>query len=228
MMKEVMTLRKLEHPNIVQLFECYEYNNQFSIVVDLCTGGELFDKLYTGGALRDADAATVIRCLLQALAHCHAQKVMHRDIKPENVLLEEGQGFGTVKLADFGSAHWLTEGELASGLVGTPYYVAPEVVRSQTDDKVGYDEKADIWSIGALAYVLLSGVPCFDGDTDTEITDAVVKGEYDFDEELFEDVSQEAKDFIARLLVPDRKKRPSAAQALEDPWLSSQTTVQAS
>ena len=128
MMKEVMTLQKLDHPNILSLFACYEYKQSFSIVVDLCTGGELFDKLFNDGALPEADAATVIRSLLRALAHCHAQGVVHRDIKPENVLLEEGQSWETIKLADFGSAHWKVDGELASGLVGTPYYVAPEVV----------------------------------------------------------------------------------------------------
>ena len=128
MMNEVMTLKKLSHPNILQLFECYEYKNQFSMVLDLCTGGELFDKLYNDGALSEADASTIIKCILKALAHCHAKGVMHRDIKPENILLEEGEAFDRVKLADFGSATEIVSGQLANGLVGTPYYVAPEVV----------------------------------------------------------------------------------------------------
>ena len=115
---------------------------------------------------------------------------MHRDIKPENILLEKGKGYDALKLVDFGSSHIYRDGERVKALVGTPYYIAPEVLAKN------YTEKCDLWSIGAIAYILLSGFPPFGGDTDEEIMENIRKGTFDFDLEQFAETSDAAKDFI--------------------------------
>ena len=144
--------------------------------------------------------------LLTAIAHCHRFGIVHRDIKPDNILFDE---MNRVKLADFGSADWVGEEGTLSGVVGTPYYVAPEVVMGRD-----YNEKVDVWSAGVVLYVLLAGFPPFYGETAEEIFQAVVRGNLRFPPKVFRNVSPEAKDLLRKMICRDVSRRFSAEQAL--------------
>ncbi|CAN4097614.1 unnamed protein product [Withania somnifera] len=140
---------------------------------------------------------------MKAIAHCHSLGVAHRDIKPDNILFNDAN---ELKLADFGSAECFREGQLMSGVVGTPYYVAPEV---------------DIWSAGVILYIMLAGVPPFYGDSATEIFEAVLRANLRFPTRTFHSVSPAAKDLLRRMLSKDVSRRFSAEQVLRHPWMTS-------
>ncbi|XP_054804585.1 phosphoenolpyruvate carboxylase kinase 2-like isoform X2 [Prosopis cineraria] len=161
------------HPNIVTLHKVYEDETHLHMIFELCDGADLHRRLrrFPQGsvAVPESEASRIMRQLMQAVSHCHRLGVAHRDIKPENILFM-GQ-HGRLKLADFGSAEIFKERELMSGVVGTPYYVAPEVVGGRE-----YSEKVDVWSSGVILYMMLSGAPPFDGETEVEIFEAVLRG----------------------------------------------------
>jgi len=138
---------------------------------------------------------------------------MHRDLKPENILLEESGEFDKIKLIDFGESLEYTKGEKYSDMVGTPYYIAPEVLNKS------YDEKCDMWSVGVITYILLSGTPPFGGRNEKQIMANVQTGKFNFNNPAWNNVSENAKDFISKLLVMDPAKRMSAKEALKHVWL---------
>lgn len=150
--------------------------------------------------------------LLEAIAHCHRNGVAHRDIKPDNVMFDSRQ---RLKLADFGSAEWCGEGRGMKGVVGTPYYVAPEVLSGNE-----YTEKVDVWSAGVILYVMLAGVPPFYGDSAAEIFEAVLRGNLRFPTRIFRTVSPAAKDLLRKMICKDVSRRLSAEQALRHPWIT--------
>lgn len=143
---------------------------------------------------------------MEAIAHCHARGVAHRDIKPDNILFDD---CGELKLADFGSAECFRKGDLMSGVVGTPYYVSPEVVIGSD-----YNEKVDVWSAGVVLYIMLAGIPPFYGESAKEIFEAVIRGNLRFPRSVFGTVSSEAKDLLRRMLCKDVSRRFSAEQVL--------------
>lgn len=145
---------------------------------------------------------------MEAVAHCHRCGVAHRDLKPDNILFDE---WNRLKLADFGSAECFREGEMMSGVVGTPYYVAPEVVAGRE-----YNEKVDVWSAGVILYIMLSGIPPFYGETATEIFEAVMRGNLRFPVRCFRSVSPVVKDLLRRMLCKDVSRRLSAEQVLSE------------
>ncbi|KAH9658983.1 phosphoenolpyruvate carboxylase kinase 1 [Citrus sinensis] len=165
------------HPNIVQIFDVYENDAFLSIVMELCEPVTLYDEILRNPVC-ETRAAGYMQQLLSALAHCHRYGVVHRDVKPENVFLDSR---GKVKLGDFGSADWLL-GEMGttSGVVGTPYYVAPEVVMGRE-----YGEKVDVWSAGVVLYTILAGIPPFYGETAAEIFEAVLRANLRFPTRIF-------------------------------------------
>lgn len=146
--------------------------------------------------------------LMEAIAHCHHRGVAHRDLKPDNILFDE---WNRLKLADFGSAECFREGELMSGIVGTPYYVAPEVVAGRD-----YNEKVDVWSAGVILYIMLAGIPPFYGDSATEIFEAVIRANLRFPTRNFHSVSPAVKDLLRRMLCKDVSRRLSAEQVLSE------------
>lgn len=150
---------------------------------------------------------------MKAIAHCHRLGVAHRDIKPDNILFNDSN---ELKLADFGSAECFQEGQLMSGVVGTPYYVAPEVLAGRN-----YTEKIDIWSAGVILYIMLAGVQPFFGDSATEIFEAVLRANLRFPSRIFHSVSPAAKDLLRRMLSKDVSRRFSAEQVLRHPWMTS-------
>ncbi|CAN0892859.1 Phosphoenolpyruvate carboxylase kinase 1 [Linum grandiflorum] len=201
------------HPNIVQIHDAFDSDDSLTIVIDLCESYTLYDLVIkTGTGIPESRSAAIMRQLLDAVAHCHRFGVVHRDIKPDNVLFDSR---GRVKLADFGSADWVGPDNL-TGVVGTPYYVAPEVLLGRD-----YGEKVDVWSCGVVCYVMLAGFPPFYGDDVEEIFEAVVRGNLRFPAKSFRNVSPQAKDFLRKLICRDASRRFSAEQALRHPWILS-------
>ncbi|KAJ0078917.1 hypothetical protein Patl1_23184 [Pistacia atlantica] len=198
------------HQNIVQIYNVYETEEFLSIVMELCEPVTLYDEILQG-PVSEARAAVYMKQLLSALAHCHRFGVVHRDIKPENIFLDSRN---KIKLGDFGSADWLGEVGTTTGLVGTPYYVAPEVVMGME-----YNEKVDVWSAGVVLYTMLAGIPPFYGETAAEIFEAVVRGNLRFPTRIFRSVSPAAKDLLRKMICRDVSRRFSAEQALRHPWI---------
>lgn len=213
---EVEILSRLDHPNILKIYEMLEDGRKFYVVSELCTGGELFTYITSRSSLSEPIAANIMRQVLSAVAYCHSQGVVHRDIKPENLLLDSPPTIPEmirIKLIDFGTSTLFASGGRLSQRLGTAYYIAPEVLG------MNYDEKCDIWSCGVILYVLLCGFPPFAGNTDEEILRRVKAGKYSFAHESWQSVSKEAKSLIQKMLLMDPKSRFSALNCLADPWI---------
>ena len=158
---EIELLKRLDHPNIIKINEFYQDEDRYYLVTEICTGGELYDQITLQGCIQEKDTAIIIQQVLSAIAYCHRQYVVHRDLKPENIMMDQ-KGNLSIKLTDFGAAAIFsnTEDGKPSKIklretVGTPYYMAPEVLTSE------YDEKCDLWSIGVIIYTMLAGIPPF-------------------------------------------------------------------
>jgi calcium/calmodulin-dependent protein kinase I len=211
---EVEILKKVKHPNIVCLKDMYETNEKLCLIMELVTGGELFDKIVEKGQYSEKDASTVVKKMLLAVEYLHSINIAHRDLKPENLLLR-GDGSDTdVMLSDFGLSKIIGVESMMETACGTPYYVAPEVLSA-----TGYDKEVDLWSVGVITYLLLCGFPPFYGESLPEVFEQIMKAEYDFPDPYWTDITKEAKDFIGKLLVVDAKKRLSATTALKHPWI---------
>mmetsp|Transcript_32057 Transcript_32057/g.39333 ORF Transcript_32057/g.39333 Transcript_32057/m.39333 type:complete len:576 (-) Transcript_32057:117-1844(-) len=225
--REINILKDVDHPNIIKLIEVAEDKKYLHLITELCTGGELFDRIISKtnspeGHFSEKDAASLISCILDAIRYCHDEKhIVHRDLKPENFLFLTKDEHSPVKIIDFGlSRH---DDEVAFGVmktkVGTPYYVAPEVLNRQ------YTKMCDIWSIGVITYILLCGYPPFYGDSDTQIFCSVRAGRFDFPSPDWDTISKDAKNFICALLKMNPEDRLTASQALEHKWLQNQGTA---
>jgi calcium-dependent protein kinase len=157
--------------------------------------------------------------LLSCIQYCHSNNIVHRDLKPENVLLEATKEFDQIKVIDFGTAQKFKSGVFFKETIGTPYYIAPEVLNHC------YGQECDIWSLGVIAYIILSGIPPFNGETDKDIMANIKIGKFNFNHPVWKGISQNAKDFITSLLTYDVKKRPSAAQAIMHPWIKEYSSL---
>eukprot|EP00917_Polyrhabdina_sp_WS-2016_P028829 GHVP01061399.1.p1 GENE.GHVP01061399.1~~GHVP01061399.1.p1 ORF type:complete len:487 (+),score=69.63 GHVP01061399.1:245-1705(+) len=213
---EVAIFLQLDHPNIAKLFEVYETLDAIHMVMELCQGKELYDRLYEKKRYSEHDAANVTRQMLSAINYCHNHMICHRDLKLENWVYADGSEDAHLKLIDFGFSRIFNPGIPMTAMHGTVYYVSPEVMEGS------YVEKCDLWSIGVIVYMLLSGSPPFNGSADHEILLAVKRGRFSFNGPRWEGTSNEAKKFICRLLQINPDLRPSAAEALQDPWLTKQ------
>ena len=194
---EIDILKNLNHPNIVRLYEVYENKSSIFLVTELCDGVELFDEIAKRQKFSELEAAIVTKQILQAIAYCHAQNVAHRDLKPENVLIDT-KNKGSIKVIDFGTSHaYDTENHTMHQIYGTPYYIAPEVLVGN------YDEKCDLWSIGVILYIMMCGRPPFGGSNDDQIIAKVRRGVFEFKPEYWEGKSEEVQDLIRRLMEKD-------------------------
>ena len=211
---EINILRTMDHPNILKIFEFYSNKDSYSIVTELCSGGELFQEIVDKGPFNENYSAYVMFQVFSAINYCHNMKIVHRDLKPENILIvdRDKNGYPRIKICDFGTSKMFEKGAIQRKLVGSSYYIAPEVL------KHNYDEKCDIWSCGVILYILLSGRPPFAGENDKEIMDRVATGKYDLQASPFNKVSKHCIDLIQKLLTMDPKKRLSAQEALNHPW----------
>jgi len=186
--------------------------------MELCKGGELLDRLQAqqGHHYSEQVACRYVHTMLSSIAYCHANGIVHRDLKLENFLFETEEDDSELKLIDFGLSQYFEDDTVLHNAVGTPYYVAPEVMQGN------YDAKCDVWSIGVIAYMLLSGTPPFHGRSDAETLAAVKGARLKFEEGLFSHISMHAKDFITQCLNRNYQKRITASEALEHAWFSIQ------
>lgn len=210
---EVEILKKLIHPNIMQIFEFFEDKKNFYIITEFCEGGELFDKIVEKGTFNENEAADIMRQLLSAVNYIHLNSIVHRDLKPENILLDLKKQ-NIIKIIDWGTARFYEKDKKMNRISGTPYYIAPEVLNEK------YDEKCDIWSCGVIMYILLCGYPPFNAETDQEILNKIKLGKFSFPDEEWENVSPDAKDLIGRMLAFSPNERYSASECLNHKWLS--------
>lgn len=219
--REVKILRALTgHTNLVQFYDAFEDSDNVYIVMELCEGGELLDRILSrGGKYSEDDAKTVMVQVLNVVAFCHLQGVVHRDLKPENFLYTAKDESSPLKAIDFGLSDFAKPDERLNDIVGSAYYVAPEVLHRS------YSTEADVWSIGVIAYILLCGSRPFWARTESGIFRAVLKADPSFDEAPWPSLSIEAKDFVKRLLNKDPRKRMTAAQALSHPWMRNYNDV---
>ncbi|KAI4316988.1 hypothetical protein L6164_024905 [Bauhinia variegata] len=212
--REILILQHLTgQPNIVEFKGAYEDRHNVHLVMELCSGGELFDRIIRRRNYSEREAASIFRQIVNVVHVCHFMGVMHRDLKPENFLLVSRDEKSPLKATDFGLSVFIEEGKVYRDIVGSAYYVAPEVLNRN------YGKEIDVWSAGVILYILLSGVPPFWAENEKGIFEAVRKGDYDLQSSPWPSISAAAKDLIRKMLTYDPKKRITAAEALEHPWM---------
>ncbi|CAD6213186.1 unnamed protein product [Miscanthus lutarioriparius] len=216
--REVKILKALSgHSNLVKFYDACEDALNVYIIMELCEGGELLDRILSrGGRYNEGDAKIIVEQILKVVAFCHLQGVVHRDLKPENFLFSTREERSPMKIIDFGLSDFIRPDERLNDIVGSAYYVAPEVLHRS------YSTEADMWSIGVITYILLCGSRPFWARTESGIFRSVLRADPNFDDTPWQSVSPEAKDFVKRLLNKDYRKRMTAAQALFHPWLRDQ------
>jgi len=214
LMNEVDILRKLDHPNIVKITDFYSLKTEYNIITEYCQEGELFDEIKAQSPFNEALAAWYLKQILSAVSYCHNMNIIHRDLKPENILIVKRQknGFHPIKIIDFGTAKVFQKEKAEHVLIGSAYYIAPEVLSRN------YTELCDLWSCGVIMYILLTGRPPFNGSSEEEIMKKIKEGTYDLKKYPWGVISEEAKDLLKGLLQVNTKKRLTAKAALEHKW----------
>eukprot|EP01130_Rhizamoeba_saxonica_P001279 TRINITY_DN1115_c0_g1_i2.p1 TRINITY_DN1115_c0_g1~~TRINITY_DN1115_c0_g1_i2.p1 ORF type:complete len:261 (-),score=51.51 TRINITY_DN1115_c0_g1_i2:26-808(-) len=222
-MREVDILKGVSHPNIIKYFDIVDTEDFLYIVLELATGGELFDNLVKHGAYDERSAKVCFKQMLEAVHYLHQQNIAHRDLKPENILLTDT---GQIKITDFGLARIAEKASIMTTLCGTPQYVAPEIISlgmsansSDTIKSSGYGQAVDMWSLGVILYILLSGFPPFEDEDRMNLYRSIQNGHYTFPQDYWDDISEEARDLIGNLLLTNPKQRISAQDALAHPWI---------
>ncbi|XWS42171.1 hypothetical protein CRYUN_Cryun17cG0145100 [Craigia yunnanensis] len=214
--REVNILEALQgHENVVQFYNAFEDDTYVYIVMELCEGGELLDRILAkkGSRYSEKDAAVVVRQMLKVAAECHLRGLVHRDMKPENFLFKSTREDSPLKATDFGLSDFIRPGKRFQDIVGSAYYVAPEVLKRRSGPE------SDVWSIGVITYILLCGKRPFWDKTEDGIFKEVLKNKPDFRRKPWPTISNSAKDFVKKLLVKDPRARLTAAQALSHPWV---------
>lgn len=197
------------------MHDSFDEPDFYAIILDLAVGGDILDRVMRRHSYSELDARTSMNALLSAVAHCHSHKIAHRDIKPENVLFLSNNDETTLKLSDFGFSVRSENDHCLLTQCGSPFYVAPEILHG-----VPYGVKADCWSVGVVAYILLSGSLPFYGDTSKDVFRAVKKGRFELLSEEWDGVSPEAKDLVTHLLQSNPDRRMNAEEGLNHKWMS--------
>ncbi|XP_077447077.1 death-associated protein kinase 2 isoform X1 [Stigmatopora argus] len=220
--QEVEVIQALQHPNIVALKDVFESRSEVVLILEIVSGGELFDFIAEKEALLEDEAIRFMKQILEGLGFMHAKNIGHFDLKPENIMLsDKGSAHPTIKLIDFGLAHRFVPGEEYRSTSGTPQYIAPEVINGET-----LGTAADMWSIGVITYILLSGMSPFQGEKDEDTLRNVLAVDYQLDAQCFSTTSCTAKDFIQKLLVKNGSDRLTAEECLLHPWIKPLTRQQ--
>jgi calcium-dependent protein kinase len=224
--EELMILQKVDHPNIVKFHESYMDHRYVHIVMELALGGELFEKIVELQSFPEVKAADLMRQIVSAILHMHEKGVCHRDIKPENFMFSDKGKDSELKLIDFGlskrfgkNESGVPGGDFMHSIVGTPYYVAPEVLEGN------YGFQCDVWSLGIIFYILLCGYPPFEGDNNKEIFKRVMTQEVEFDPAEWSHISQEAKNLILKMLQRDQNKRIHLSDVIKDGWFDKMNSI---
>uniref|UniRef100_A0A8D0HN00 Myosin light chain kinase 3 n=1 Tax=Sphenodon punctatus TaxID=8508 RepID=A0A8D0HN00_SPHPU len=212
---DISIMNQLNHVNLIQLYDAFECKNNLTLIMEYVDGGELFDRITDENYhLTELDAILFTKQICEGVHYLHQRYILHLDLKPENILCVNYTG-NQIKIIDFGLARRYKPREKLKVNFGTPEFLAPEVVNY---DFVSFP--TDMWSVGVITYMLLSGLSPFLGETDTETMNYIVNCSWDFDAEAFEQLSEEAKDFVSKLLVKEKSGRTSAAQCLKHEWLN--------
>ena len=213
--REVNILQDLHHPNVIRFIDVYEDALAVHLVMELCTGGELFDRIASEKSFSEAKASMITRQIFEAVAYLHGKGIVHRDLKPENIMfLNETDNI--IKLCDFGLSRIFNSksNDVMHTRAGTAYYMAPELLQRN------YTEKCDIWSVGCIVYIMLCGYPPFFAESEAEVFKLILKGQLDFAPPEWDSISESARVFLRKVLCTDPVTRPSAAECLEQPWLT--------
>ncbi|KAF3618327.1 Calcium-dependent protein kinase 17 [Capsicum annuum] len=212
--REVQIMHHLTgQENIVELKGAYEDKHSVHLIMELCAGGELFDRIITKGHYTERAAASLLRTIVEIVHTCHSMGVIHRDLKPENFLLLNKDENAPLKATDFGLSVFYKQGDIFKDIVGSAYYIAPEVLKRR------YGPEVDIWSIGVMLYILLCGVPPFWAENENGIFSAILRGHVDFSSDPWPSISNGAKDLVRKMLTVDPRQRLTAMQVLNHSWI---------
>ena len=222
LMNEINILRKMDHPNILKMTDFYNQKKEYDIITEYCQEGELFNEIKAYAPFNETIAGYYMKQILKAVCYCHGMNIVHRDLKPENILIVKRMknGCHPIKIIDFGTAKIFSKEKRETLLIGSAYYIAPEVLDRN------YTEKCDIWSCGVIMYILLTGRPPFGGNTDMEIMQKIKTGKFDLTKYPWGIISKEAKDLIKDLLQLNPGQRLSAEKALKHPWFQTKQVKQ--
>jgi calcium-dependent protein kinase len=212
---EIHIMKVLDHANIIKLYENFEDHKNIYLVMELCTGGELFDRIIEEEKMTEKHASIIMRQMLRAINYMHGCHIMHRDLKPENFLFRSKDPVEKtdLKIIDFGLSCEFTPGQTVSTRAGTPYYVAPQVLGGD------YDQACDLWSCGVMLFIILVGYPPFWAENDADVLKKVSQGAYSFKVEDWKNITHDAKDLVKKLIKKPVKERISASEALEHRWI---------
>ena len=209
---EINILMKMDHPNIVKIFGFYITSHYYYLITEYCEGGSLFDLIINNnGPFPEIQASYIMHQIFSVVNYCHKMKIIHRDLKPENILINKNENnFVQIKVCDFGTSLMFNRGEVQDELVGSIYYIAPEVLKKK------YNSKCDLWSCGVIMYILLTGVPPFGGSNNRIIVEKILK--HDYDKTLLNKRCKACKELISLLLERNISKRIRADEALKHKW----------
>ncbi|CAK59936.1 unnamed protein product (macronuclear) [Paramecium tetraurelia] len=214
LLEETEILKALDHPNIVKVLEIFADFKYYYIVTEYCQGGELLERIKTITNYNENLAAKYMKQVFSAIQYCHQKNIVHRDLKPENILFDSRDPDANLKVIDFGASEKMIDSSFLTKKIGTPYYVAPEVLSDS-----GYDEKVDVWSCGVILYILLIGRPPFKGASDIETLRLARQGKLNTNNERWLRTNEQAKDLMMKMIIVDPKKRISMQEAFNHPWI---------
>ena len=222
--REVRLMVTLDHPNIVNLFDLYEDVKYYHLIMEYCKGGELFERIIQIGRYTEKRAAMLMKQIISAVKFLHDNNIAHRDLKPENFLFESDDNDSILKLIDFGLSNKFCSKkgkvERMETIVGTPYYVAPEVLKG------AYGPLCDMWSIGVIMFILLSGKYPFVGNTENEIFKKILTSDVNMSSGVWKTLSANSKDLIVKCLTKNPAKRINAKAALDHPWFTDNSNAE--
>lgn len=214
-LKEIEILMKQDHVNILKGYEYYEDNSNYYLVTELITNGELYEYILKSNSLDEIMVRNIFQQLMSVVNYLHKNNIIHRDLKPENILVDTiNDKYINIKVIDFGTCNFFKKGKNLNLQVGSPYYIAPEVLNEN------YNEKCDIWSCGCILYILLVGYPPFEASTHDKLVQKIKEGKFTTKGENWDLISKEAKDLVQKMLLVDYEKRPSAEEILKHVWFS--------
>mmetsp|Transcript_14564 Transcript_14564/g.37779 ORF Transcript_14564/g.37779 Transcript_14564/m.37779 type:complete len:325 (-) Transcript_14564:127-1101(-) len=212
--EEIQIMNQINHDHVVKLYEVFDEPKKINLIMELVTGGELFDRIVERGSYTEADAAQCITEICSALEYMHKHNICHRDLKPENILYASPAKDASIKLADFGLAKVVSENAIMQTACGTPGYVAPEILQN-----AGFGVEVDMWSVGVILYILLCGFPPFYEEELPRLFATIMAGRYDFPSPWWDNISPDAKELVQKLLVVNPKERFTASDVLDHPWV---------
>ncbi|XP_008792453.1 calcium and calcium/calmodulin-dependent serine/threonine-protein kinase-like [Phoenix dactylifera] len=216
---EILVMKRIvekvsPHPNVINLYDVYEDANGVHLVLELCSGGELFDRIVSHDRYSEFEAAVVVRQIAEGLTALHKANIVHRDLKPENCLFLDSSPNSGLKIMDFGLSSVEDFTDPIVALFGSIDYVSPEALSRQQ-----VTAASDMWSVGVILYILLSGCPPFHAPTNREKQQRILAGDFNFEDQTWKTISSSAKDLISRLLAVEPYKRPTADELLKHPWV---------